>query len=401
MALLSLPNFSRGDLVFHIGKRIVICRRALARLLQFVMTAAKTRKLPKTLGYGIYARGRVYWLAFTPRKGESQRHVSLKTDDDNEARRRAAEYRKNPELAGIGTWQEELRIYLFTKNMLGKHTLKTLESTRECIGKFFEFCNVKTPGEIKDTHVENYFVELGTNGLRAGVSRAVSYQTLVTYQARLMGFFNWLIEVNKRRDNPIEGNYFKKVKGIPPTRSPYLPEHIVRRLIRKCKNSELKFILFAGFHAGLRKDEIINATPEWFDFIGHTINVPAEQEIDERIFRPKGKKARSIPLSKPFYNFLTKSYRFQRGQKFALQPKGKGFGKRYRYDFRKPYDAYLKSHNQSLTIHGMRHSFASNCARADLSLTKVAAWLGDRVRTVEDHYFHLTPKKGELSKVFH
>ncbi len=36
-------------------------------------------------------------------------------------------------------------------------------------------------------------------------------------------------------------------------------------LISECPDRELKFILYCGFHAGLRKGEIVQARPEWFD----------------------------------------------------------------------------------------------------------------------------------------
>ena len=36
-------------------------------------------------------------------------------------------------------------------------------------------------------------------------------------------------------------------------------------LVSECLDREMKFILYCGFHAGLRKGEIVQARPQWFD----------------------------------------------------------------------------------------------------------------------------------------
>ena len=61
----------------------------------------------------------------------------------------------------------------------------------------------------------------------------------------------------------------------------------------------MKFILYAGFHAGLRKEEIIQARPEWFDL---RLNIIEVVESDD--WKPKDKDKRAIPLSKAFHDFL-------------------------------------------------------------------------------------------------
>lgn len=63
---------------------------------------------------------------------------------------------------------------------------------------------------------------------------------------------------------------------------------------------------------------------------------------------------------------------------------------RYRYDFRKPFEEYLKRIGFGwVTPHVMRHTFASLLVSSSCSVYKVAQWLGDTLATTEKHYAHL------------
>ena len=76
-------------------------------------------------------------------------------------------------------------------------------------------------------------------------------------------------------------------------------------LIRKCPSVELKFILYAGFHAGLRKEEIIQARQEWFDLGLNILQVvESESEFKSEKWKPKDRDKRSIPLARAFGKFL-------------------------------------------------------------------------------------------------
>jgi integrase len=106
--------------------------------------------------------------------------------------------------------------------------------------------------------------------------------------------------------------------------------------------------------------------------------------------------------------FLKKDFTFRKNQIWCLEgKKGKGYGKRYRYDFRKPLEAHFRKcgvvnpiTGKLLGSHQMRHSFAANCVRAGKPTLQVASWMGNRERTLEQHYAHVLPDKGALKGVF-
>jgi hypothetical protein len=37
--------------------------------------------------------------------------------------------------------------------------------------------------------------------------------------------------------------------------------------------------LFCGFHAGMRKLEIVEAVPEWFNLLGRTVEIRADRNL--------------------------------------------------------------------------------------------------------------------------
>ena len=160
----------------------------------------------------------------------------------------------------------------------------------------------------------------------------------------------------------------------------------------------MKFILFAGFHAGMRKEEIIQARPEWFDF-----RVNIVQIVESEDWKPKDKDKRTIPLSHGVPRFFVKrnANRWRVAGAVRAAPRSRARKARYRYDFRKPFEEYVGGKKVNwLKPHIMRHTFASLLAIAGVSIFKIAQWLGDDVKVVERHYAHLLPQDADIERAF-
>jgi len=179
----------------------------------------------------------------------------------------------------------------------------------------------------------------------------------------------------------------------------------VTTLINDCPRLDLKFVLFAGFHAGLRKEEITMARPQWFRLdLGH-IAVPALQEVDGRFWEVKSRRPRKVPLTPEFRKFLENDFGDWRNQNYMLHPSAKG--KRYRWDFRRPWEDYLtskglwkKDGEDNVTPHSMRHSYITHLADAKYSAAQIAAWSGDRIRTIETNYLHTAAPEGSVDSLY-
>jgi integrase len=59
------------------------------------------------------------------------------------------------------------------------------------------------------------------------------------------------------------------------------------------------FVMHAGFEAGLRRNEIVEARPSWFSLKGRSLRVQKTET-----FRPKDREARAVPLTDVFIAFV-------------------------------------------------------------------------------------------------
>lgn len=176
-------------------------------------------------------------------------------------------------------------------------------------------------------------------------------------------------------------------------RSEFRPPALRDKLIANCKREDLRFALFCGFHAGMRKQEIIEARPDWFNLKAGSIHV---RKTDT--FRPKDREDRHIPMTKAFKAFLKK---YGLRSPFMLHPEVSHGESRYRWDFRRPWADYVAQHKcPRVTPHVARHTFASLLASVGVSIYKIAQWLGDDVRVVQKHYAKLLPKNADIEAAF-
>src|SRR5262249_47986459 len=156
---------------------------------------------------------------------------------------------------------------------------------------------------------------------------------------------------------------------------------------------ELKFILYAGFHAGLRKSEILGARVFWFDLKAGLLHVQNEPETG---FILKDRENRAIPLTDDFKNFLATYLAGRELNSYALRQEESGGKGDYRYEFKRVVHSHFKRCGVTSTIHDMRRSFASNLVSRGVSIYKVARWLGDGVAVVEKSYGHLAPADRDI-----
>lgn len=216
----------------------------------------------------------------------------------------------------------------------------------------------------------------------------------------------WLLERGALRQNVAAKVKLDALRSNP--RLVFCPADLVAGLIANAPNNEMRFILYCGFHAGMRKEEIIESRPHWFDLRAGCVNI-----VFTDTFTPKDKEERSIPLTAEFKAFLGE---YGKPTPFMIAPEVGHGRSRYRYDFRKPFADYIASYGNGrrlgtkklakkqdlswITPHIMRHTFASLHATAGTSIYKIAVWLGDGVDVVQKHYAKLSPRDEDINRAF-
>ncbi len=327
----------------------------------------------------LYLKRGSYWYARMV--GGERKWVNLQTPDLSEAVKRAAEIATNPLLQPEKNLGHEVKRFVAYKVRMNEYSRDSAKSKPIALRQFAASVpRAFTTRSVNREHVQRFYATL---------QGRVTESTAQGYMMTLRSFFRWAVEVERTRiDNPVEK--VALARHEPKGRLPFCSKAQANKLIANAPTNDLRFILFCGFHAGLRRGEIVEARVDWFTHNALHVRKTAT-------FRPKDREERTIPLTKPFKKFLVQYLKVKRPDDFALRP-DVGQGKwRYRYDFRRPFTDYM--HNQGfdwVTPHVMRHSFASILASAGKSIFKIAEWLGDGVRVTQRHYAKLSPEDADI-----
>jgi integrase len=260
----------------------------------------------------------------------------------------------------------------------------TAASKRYVLESFAKWAGNVMPAQIRPEQMRRYYEERVTAS-----SASTAFGNLMTVRS----FFNWCRDVEKSvRENPCIA--LKIAAPNVTARKNFCSPELVAKLIEECPREDLKFVLFCGFHAGLRVLEIVEAVPWWFDLEAGILHLRKTPTI-----KFKDREERSIPLTGKFLAFVRDDYGLR--EPYMLHPENEHGKNRYRYDFTRPFREYMKAQGcEWVTPHTMRHTFASLLASADHSIFKIAAYLGDEVRVVQRHYAKLLPEAGALDSAF-
>lgn len=331
---------------------------------------------------GVFKRGRVFWYRFT--FAGQQHRVSLETEDEIEAITAAREIRDNPQHFGIevrDSWGEAVKRFIAAKKREG-HSANTLYSYNLHLMAAARDMEVEAPHELSKHKVDKWLTwRLKNRSQRAAI-----------HNFKLLDrFYRHLIETRRAKRNPCEGITVPKEKPSP--RKRFLTKAECSRLLSVPCEDSLRFALYCGLHAGLRKIEVVQARPEWFDLEAGLLHIQSSKD-----WQPKDGDNRTVPLTGAFQTFL-KGY--GKPSPWMLKPDATGGTWRYRYDFRTQYRSHLKKCKiEGANFHDLRRTFASQHVSAGTSIYKVARWLGDGVGVVERHYGHLSPADSEINNAW-
>jgi integrase len=342
-----------------------------------------------------------------------RRTISLGTDDEAEAIRKARAFVAHAAIqrvqnislrtSGIQNTIDKYLVAAATrrKNPMGKEAAKTAGAV---LRRFCQEANVMAPQDITPARLDTWLAVYEKKGR--------SQQTIRMYAAYVKTFGGWLYKSGHLASNALESydlpeekpmgrkNWLRKaeVAKVIGAVEPKCSANAKPATIEKAKQAaeDLKFILYCGFHAGLRRKEIAMAKVSWFDLDHGLIHA---QNMPEEGYALKDEENRTIDMSDGFKGFLTSYLRNRKRGEFVLRPKKTQGAWKYRYDFSRMVEGHFKNLEVHCSIHDMRRSFASNAVSSGISLYIVSKWLGDGYEVIEKSYGHLAPNTGEINKV--
>lgn len=325
---------------------------------------------------GIYRRGRLYHYAIQ-REG-TRKFFALETDDLTEAIRRATVIRDSPVMSRDPVLTEVER-FLSWKKERGHFTEASIQSKGTVLRMFARHIGDLPPHRITGAQINDFYRE---------ISKGRASSTANSYMMMLRSFFEWAVKVRRcSRENPVAK--VELFRGGGGARTDFCSMELRDKLLAECDREDLRFVLYCGFHAGLRFNEIVEARPFWFDLPGKILHLRKHEGIQF-----KDREERAIPMSKVFHAFIEG---YGLCEPYMLRPERKKGKSLYRYDFGRPFQEYMERQGVPwVTPHVMRHTFASLLASKGRSIYLIAEWLGDDVRVVQKHYARLLPVHDQI-----
>ena len=362
---------------------------------------------------GLWHHKNGFWYWSRMREGKKIT-VSLGTKDRHEAFEKAVAMLKSPPvLLTADTLEKEIDLFAADKVAKGQFSRFSGPEKKRTVLRFAKWHGLHLPiKSVTQSQIEKYIEDLRT-------VQHCKPSTVLGYVMAIRSFFSWLVEKKKLLSNPCEHidlgerNYGAKGNGMHPDEPPLYCEEDLRDaflsewrtipedVMDKATAWMIGFVVHAGFEGGMRKNEIIEARPDWFFIRGQ--NSLRICKTDS--FTPKGKKPRDIPMTDVFAAFMKEFFPRHSG-KWCIAPNVVRGASKYRYDFNRPFNIYVdyvaKKRSTNLlwfSAHVMRHTFGSLLAKAGISLYKISKWLGDSPKVVNDHYAHLQGGDEAINKL--
>ena len=306
----------------------------------------------------IYKRGE-FWHADFAREGRRVR-ISLKTNDKREAHRRLKDLLKNPTLPDKKPIQKDIPLKkLLEDYLVFARTEKAERVVREegyVLTKFIKFLPVTTIRQIEISHIKDYKVAISDRKPNTIRNHLKGIRSFLNY-ARMMGF---------RADNPARSiNLPKQPKQEPK----YLTVGQVRVLIKALPGRARDIVYFFA-KTGLRLSEGLGLT--WGD-VKHRHIIVRQTKNPNQSFR-------IVPVDEKVWAILNKLPK-KREQVFTITRQ------QLRDDFEK---ARKKTGLEWVTIHTLRHTYASHLVMNGVGIRTVQELLGHTQIETTMIYAHLS-----------
>jgi integrase len=344
-----------------------------------------------------YNDSRNYWLRYTDETGV-RRFLALRTSDEVEAIQRARAFQAEGMIYPGKATPRLLRskitdvVNAYIKAAQERHAKPmraiTAAQAKGNLSRFIRARELQSPADVSPKNLDAWLADLKSKGK--------AQDTLFTYARDVCAFSRWLAE-EKHVPFDALANYKRpqmKARG----RQNWVRRGDFAKAIQNAIDADLRFILYCGFHAGMRKGEICAARVGWFDLnpdkpVVHIQNHP------ESGFFLKDSDNRTVPLTNEFAEFLRGYLADALSGNYALRPEKTAGKCKYRVEFRRSFTSHMEKCGLSSSVHDMRRSFASNLLTHGATIYDVAYWLGDRVEVVQKSYGYLESYNSNINKL--
>jgi len=183
----------------------------------------------------------------------------------------------------------------------------------------------------------------------------------------------------------IDNNVASNVEKLKLVRNPprFLRQNEIRRLSEAAKGYYIYPIIMTALHTGMRKSELLNLKWSDIDFDQRTITVQSKPD-----WHTKNYKSRILQMTPVLYDVLKNhSIEQLKISEYVITYKGE----KLRDGIKKSFRTLLrKADLKNVTLHTLRHTFASQLVMAGVSLREVQELMGHANFETTLQYAHLS-----------
>jgi integrase/recombinase XerD len=269
-----------------------------------------------------------------------------------------------PNSEGIAS-METFKRYLLSK----RYSPNTIKTYSEALKSFLTFCNTKAIKEISNEDVIAY-----NNDYILKNKFSSSYQNQIVNAIKL--FF----KIVKETAIEIDKIHRPKREKVLPN---VLSKEEIKAILEAPKNLKHKAMLSMIYSCGLRRSELLNLKPNDIDSKRNVVIIR----------QSKGKKDRITPLSPKILTLLRAYYKEYSPKVYLFE----GQEKNTQYSARSLEEVLKKSItlakiNKPVTLHWLRHSYATHLLESGTDLRYIQELLGHNSSKTTEIYTHVSTK---------
>lgn len=269
-----------------------------------------------------------------------------------------------PNTEGIASI-ETFKRYLSSK----RYSPNTINTYSEALKSFLIFCNTKAIKEITNNDVilynNNYILK---NNLSS------------SYQNQIVNAIKLYFKIVKETAIEIDKVHRPKREKVLPN---VLSKEEIKAILEAPKNLKHKAMLSMIYSCGLRRSELLNLIPNDIDSKRNVVIIR----------QSKGKKDRITPLSPKILELLRNYYKEYSPKIYLFE----GQEKNTQYSARSLEEVLKKSIklakiNKPVTLHWLRHSYATHLLESGTDLRYIQELLGHNSSKTTEIYTHVSTK---------
>jgi site-specific recombinase XerD len=188
----------------------------------------------------------------------------------------------------------------------------------------------------------------------------------------------------------IEKNVVDNVEKPKLIRNPpqFLSQEEIRKLIGSAQGSHIFPLIVTAIHTGMRKSELLNLKWSDIDFAQGTITVQSKDDWHTKSYR-----SRTAQLTPFLRDVLLQERQRLHNEEISCPYVFTWKGERIKQDIRRSFRRVLKNaglENSGVTLHTLRHTFASQLVMAGVNLREVQQLMGHQDYSTTLRYAHLS-----------